>query len=50
MCMNLSTHSEEPLALQKLMLKHVKNISGVKVLHVGENNFHSISQLGKDEQ
>jgi len=37
MCYNLLTRREEPLALQRLMLKHIKTISGVKVNYVTEN-------------
>jgi len=40
MCQNYQTMQEEPLALQKLMIKHVKNIRGVPVKFVGENEFY----------
>jgi hypothetical protein len=44
MCLNVTTGQEEPLALQKLMLKHVRHIRGVPVKFVGENEFHQVSQ------
>ena len=43
MCYNLATGLEEPLALQKLMVRHVKNISGMPVKFVGENQFYNFA-------
>ena len=39
MCFNVNSRSEEPLALQKLMLKHVKTISRADVKYIAENDF-----------
>lgn len=41
---------EEPLALQKLMIKHVKNIRGVPVKFVGENEFYKVWTNEKADQ
>ena len=43
MCLNVQSGQEEPLALQKLMLKHVRHIRGVPVKYVGENEFYQVS-------
>ena len=39
-CLNAREQSEEPLGLQKLMLKHLQNISDYKVEYVTENDFY----------
>jgi len=39
-CLNAKEQSEEPLGLQKLMLKHLSNISEYKVEYVTENDFY----------
>ena len=39
-CLNSSEQSEEPLGLQKLMLKHLQSISDYKVEYVTENDFY----------
>ena len=44
MCYDLSTGVEEPLALQKLMVRHVRNISGTPVKVVGENHFNNFAK------
>ena len=50
MCQNYQTMQEEPLALQKLMIKHVKNIRGVPVKFVGENEFYQVWNNEKANQ
>ena len=50
MCYNIETQQEEPLALQRLMLKHVQSISGVPVRYVEENIFnHQVTKGDKEE-
>jgi hypothetical protein len=39
-CLNANEQSEEPLGLQKLMLKHLQSISDYKVEYVTENDFY----------
>jgi hypothetical protein len=39
-CLNAREQAEEPLGLQKLMLKHLQNISDFKVEYVTENDFY----------
>lgn len=39
-CLNAKEQCEEPLGLQKLMLKHLQNISDYKVDFVTENDFY----------
>jgi hypothetical protein len=47
MCLNAQSGKEEPLALQKLMLKHIKHIRGIPVKFVGEDEFYNSNN--KDE-
>jgi len=42
MCFNLFTGKEEPLALQKLMMKHVKNMNNQPVTYLAETEFRSM--------
>ena len=49
MCYNIQSGQEEPLAFQRLMLKHVKNISGVPVTYVAENELNQVSQGGEQQ-
>lgn len=44
MCHNLMTGTEEPLAVQQLMMKHVKSVSGKHVIYVIENEFREASK------
>lgn len=39
-CLNAKEQSEEPLGLQKLMLKHLQSVSDYKVEYVTENDFY----------
>jgi hypothetical protein len=39
-CLNTAEQNEEPLGLQKLMLKHLQTISDYKVEYVTENDFY----------
>lgn len=39
-CLNSSEQNEEPLGLQKLMLRHLQSISDFKVEYVTENDFY----------
>jgi hypothetical protein len=39
-CLNAKEQNEEPLGLQKLMLKHLQNFSDYKVEYVTENDFY----------
>ena len=44
MCFNLLTGKEEPLAIQKLMMKHVKNMNNMPVTYIGESMFRQMSE------
>lgn len=48
MCYNYQTRKEEPLALQKLMLKHIRNSRPVK--YIGENEFYQFSKASAEEK
>ena len=51
MCHNIQKREDQPLALQQLMLKHVRSLLGVPVRYVGENeisHLQSGSQEAKD--
>jgi len=41
LCTNALTGKEEPLALQKIMLRHLKNISKTKVVTLTENEVYA---------